>query len=65
MVNVTGYSSIGPGFESQNLHSGSQPSLTLIPGDIMSSLASSGIRHAYGTDRHVDKTSIKIKINKP
>ena len=34
MAKSTGFSSIGPGFNSQHPHGGSQPSVTPVPGDL-------------------------------
>ena len=55
-----------PGFSPQHLDGGSEPSVTLVPGELMPFLGSAGNRHSSGAHIFM-QASIhmhKIKINK-
>lgn len=61
----TDCSSRGLGFKSQDLNDGAQPSVTPLPGDLMTSPpASVGTARTRYTDMHTGKTSMHIKIDK-
>ena len=63
VVRCTGCSSRGPRFDSQHPHDGSQPSVTLVPGDLMPSSGIQGTTCTWYPEIHKGKTTTRKIIN--
>ena len=69
-VNRTCCSCKGPSFSFCHPHGGSQSSITLVPGNVMSSLAFLGTRHTHSTHtymqaKHSENKTKKLKTKPP